>query len=129
MTCTLFSVSDADLAAGPATETSLPGYDETSARMSAISAPHAIALGDAWKALPLPFLTTGGAPFAPLEDAANGSAARYFSPRETMALLVAVAKLRDEQEPADVARLAARVRVFLAEAVEAERGVIVHTLS
>lgn len=148
-TCTLFSVSDADLDV-PA-EVTLPTYDEHTSLMAPVVKPHIVELGTGWAALhralgdhpetePLGFLGGGGERFAPLDDGVRSSG-RYFSPAVTVKLLAAVAKLKDDHLVGNVATLGiadvpigelirslARVRVFLAEAVEGDRGIIVHKL-
>ncbi|MBA3459941.1 MAG: hypothetical protein H0T46_08265 [Deltaproteobacteria bacterium] len=136
-TCTLFSVGDADLAS-PADET-LPTYDDHTSLMAPVAKPHVVELGTEWAPLhrtlgahadaePLGFLGGGGERFAPLEDGTR-STGRYFAPAATVKLLAAIAKLRDETVPdGELRRLLSRVRVFLAEAVEGDRGIIVHKL-
>jgi hypothetical protein len=148
-TCTLFSVSDADLDA-PA-EVTLPTYDDHTSLMAPVVKPHIVELGAHWSALhralgdhpapePLGFLGGGGERFAPLDDGTRSSG-RYWAPAATVKLLAAVAKLKDDHLVGNVAKLGiadvpiaelmrmlARVRVFLAEAVEGDRGIIVHKL-
>lgn len=149
-TCTLFSVSDADLEAPP--EMTLPTYAERTSRLGSYVQPHTADLGMAWESLyralgahpeghPLGFLGGGGTRFAALDDGAR-STARYFGPAVAIKLLAAVAKVNDdylmkniakmqivEVSVSDLLRLLARVRIFLAEAVEGDRGVIVHKLT
>ncbi|MBL0220752.1 MAG: DUF1877 family protein [Myxococcales bacterium] len=148
-TCTLFSVADTDLAA-PA-EMTLPTYDERTSKLGAFTQPHTAELGPNWGALhralgnqpgtsPLGFLDDGGERFAPLDDGKHSSG-RYFAPAAVVKLLAAVAAINDdylmkniaklqilEVSVADLLRMLARVRIFLAEAVEGDRGVIVHKL-
>ncbi len=148
-TCTLFSVSDSDLESPP--EMTLPTYNERTSKLGSYVQPHTADLGLAWEALhralgahmeghPLGFLGAGGTRFAPLDDGSRSSA-RYFPPATTIKLLAAVAKVNDdylmkniakmqivEVSVSDLLRLLARVRIFLAEAVEGDRGVIVHKL-
>ncbi len=129
----------------------LPTYDEHTSGMRAYVQPHTSDLGTQWEALhrglgnlpgtePLGFLGDGGERFAALDDGVRSSG-RYFSPAAVIKLLAAVARLKDdhvmkniatlrivEVSVSDLLRLLARVRIFLAEAVEGERGVIVHKL-
>ncbi|CAN5919924.1 hypothetical protein BH11MYX3_BH11MYX3_40090 [soil metagenome] len=149
VTCTLFSVADADLA--PASEMTLPTYDDHTSRVGAAVQPHTAELGTHWESLhralgnlpgtePLGFLGDGGDAFAPLDDGVRSSG-RYFEPTMVVKLLAAVARLNEDYVMNNIARLQivevsvsellrmlARVRIFLAEAVEGERGVIVHKL-
>ena len=149
-TCTLFSVSDADLDS-PA-EMTLPTYDDRTSKMGNYVQPHTADLGTSWEPLyralgahpaahPLGFLGDGGAPFTALDDGPRSSG-RYFAPATVVKLLAAVAKLSDDYlmkniakmqildvSVAELLRLLARVRIFLAEAVEGDRGVIVHKLA
>ena len=129
-TCTLFSVSDADLDS-PA-DVTLPTYDDHTSLMAPVAKPHIVELGTGWEPLhralePLDLLEGGGERFAPLDDGTR-STGRYWSPAATVKLLAAIAKLKPETLDADVGRLLTKVRVFLAEAVESDRGIIVHKL-
>ena len=148
-TCTLFSVTDSDLQS-PA-EMTLPTYDDRTSKMGSYVQPHTADLGMVWESLhralgvhppghPLGFLGGGGDRFAALDDGARSSG-RYFPPATVIKLLAAVAKINDdylmkniarmqivEVSVSDLLRLLARVRIFLAEAVEGDRGVIVHKL-
>lgn len=149
--CTLFSVTDTDLT-GSAGEMTLPSYDDRTSGMGATFAqPHTLELGTTWDALhralgahaedePLGFLAGGGEPFAALDDGVRSSG-RHFAPPATIKLLAAVAKINDDYLMRNIAKLRvddvsfaelwrvlARVRIFLAEAVEGERGLIVHKL-
>ncbi len=148
-TCTLFSVADADLV--PAAELTPPPYDDPTSRVGPVTQPHTADLGPHWESLhralgnlpgtePLGFLADGGERFAPLDDGVRSSG-RYFAPPLVIKLLAAVARLNDDYVMKNIAtmqivdvsvsellRLLARVRIFLAEAVEGERGVIVHEL-
>lgn len=147
---TLFSVTEEDVRA-PAEVTLSPMGDRTS-KVAAISEPHVVELGTSWGPLhdalgahpgdhPLGFLLAGGTPFPQL-DVGEQSSGRYFDPAQTVKLLAAIAHVTDDRLRRTVAakqlnalgigeltRKLVKVRVFLAEAVEAERGVIVHHLS
>ncbi|HEY4175932.1 MAG TPA: DUF1877 family protein [Kofleriaceae bacterium] len=146
--CTLFSVTDADVSAP--SELTLPAMDHTS-KVGATREPHIIELGGAWTVLheafgahpaenPLGFLVAGGASYKPLFDG-QGSSGRHFTPSETVKLLAAVARVTDESIVRNVAtkqitalsvgellRKLTKLRVFLAEAVAQDRGIIVHHL-
>lgn len=148
-TCTLFSVADSDLETPP--EMTLPTYDERTSKLGSYVQPHTADLGLAWESLhralgahpdgnPLGFLAYGGTRFAALDDGPR-STARYFHPALVVKLLAAVAKVNDDYlmkniakmqiidvSVSDLLRLLARVRIFLAEAVEGDRGVIVHKI-
>lgn len=148
-TCTLFSVADADLESPG--EMTLPTYDDRTSKMGAYVQPHTAELGVHWQSLhralgnhpgesPLGFLADGGERFPALDDGVR-STGRYFAPPAVIKLLAAVARLNDDSlmkniaklqvidvSVAEVLRMLARVRIFLAEAVENDRGVIVHKL-
>jgi len=134
LSCTMFSVGDSELA--PASEMTLPTYDDISSKVTRGTQPHTLELGPNWAALhtalgdhgadhALGFLAAGGVRFAPLDDGARSSG-RYFAAPAVIKLLAAVAKLHDGDFHIEARRPLQRLRVFLAEAVEAERGVIVH---
>ena len=129
MNCTLFAIAAHELDAS--LESSLPGYDDASASRTGAryesSAP--LALGTAWPALhvalgdrgadhPLGFLEAGGEERA--EFAGPQSRGRYFTPAATVKILAALARLT--RPSPDVERL----RVFVAETVASERGLVVH---
>ncbi|HEY4057736.1 MAG TPA: DUF1877 family protein [Kofleriaceae bacterium] len=146
--CTLFSVTDADVSAP--SELTIPAADHTS-KVGATREPHVCELGSAWSVLhealgalpaenPLGFLAAGGAPYKPLFDG-TGSTGRHFTPAETIKLLAAVARVTDESVVRNVAvkqivalsvgellRKLVKLRIFLAETVAQERGIIVHHL-
>lgn len=147
--CTLFSVNTDDLVA-PTTDVSLPSIaDRTSKVSAAIDRPHIVELAQIWKPLhaalgnhgpdhPLGFLAHGGEPFKPLDDG-SGSHGRYFTPAQTIKMLAAVARVTEDHlmrniakndlavpAVAELIRSLVKLRVFLAEAVTADRGVIVH---
>jgi Domain of unknown function (DUF1877) len=132
--CTMFSVSDAEIQ--PASDMTLPTYDEITSKVTRQAKPHTLELGPAWGALhtalgshgadsALGFLAAGGVRFAPLEDGDNSSG-RYFNASAVIKLLAAIAKVDDRELHTDVRRPLQRVRMFLGETVEAERGIIVH---
>ncbi|MDB4954526.1 MAG: hypothetical protein JWO36_2095 [Myxococcales bacterium] len=134
MNCTVFSIRESDLAKTPGDATSadsLPGYDDASVHASHLSALHALELGVGWSAVhralgehpvghPLGFLAGGGEPVPSLADGAHSSG-RFFSPVLVVQILAAVAQIT--QPPRELERL----RVFLGEAVAADRGIVVHT--
>ncbi len=130
----MFSVGDSELA--PAGDMTLPTYDDISSKATRGTQPHTLELGPKWAALhkalgdhgadhALGFLAAGGVRFTPLEDGARSSG-RFFAASAVIKLLAAVAKIQDGDLHLEVRRPLQKLRVFLAEAVEAERGVIVH---
>lgn len=148
-TCTLFSVAEADLHAP--TDATLPSDEDTS-KQPVVGKPHLLELGTDWEPLhlvlagpsapsTLGFLVAGGAPVPALEDGPR-SRGRHFAPAATVKLLAAVARITEEDivrrvardrvtdlSVVELTRVLRRVRVFLAEAVEGDRGVIVHQMS
>lgn len=146
--CTLFSVSNDELAA-PSVDVTLPSIERTSRVSAAIGRPHIVELGEIWKPLhealgahgpehPLGFLAAGGEPYKPLDDAGRSSG-RYFTPAQTIKLLAAIARVTEDHlmrniaknrlvvpAVAEMIRSLVRLRIFLAEAVTGDRGVIVH---
>ena len=148
LNCTLFSISDADLAVS--SDSSLPAYDEVSSRPSQQVHPHTLDLGLSWRELhvalgnhpaahPLGFIAGGGRPFAALDDGARSSG-RYFSPAEVARIRADVIDVADEQlawgfagrrlptnsDRTEPLKNLERLRKFLAEVVAANRGIIVH---
>lgn len=146
--CTLFSVTDADIE--PSADVTLPSIAERTSKVSAaLGRPHIVELGAIWKPLhealgghdgdhPLGFLASGGAPFKPLDDVGRSNG-RYFTPAQTIKMLAAVARVTEDHLMRNIAKKAltvppvaelirslTRLRVFLAEAVTSDRGVIVH---
>ncbi|MFN0246530.1 MAG: hypothetical protein ACKV2T_06455 [Kofleriaceae bacterium] len=151
MDCTLFSVTLDDIAS-PGTEVELPSIgDRTSKVSAALGRPHVVQLGGLWKPLhdalgehpgdhPLGFLGGGGEPFKPLDDGAR-SHGRFFTPAQTIKMLAAIARVTEDHlmrniarnnlavpAVAELIRALTKLRVFLAEAVTGDRGVIVHHL-
>ena len=146
---TLFSVTEEDLRA--TADTSLSPIGDRTSKVGAMREPHVVELGTAWAPLhealgaypgdhPLGFLVAGGMPFPQL-DVGEQSSGRYYDPAQTVKLLAAVARVTDDRlirtvsakqltgmGVGELARKLTKVRVFLAEAVEAERGVVVHHL-
>ena len=147
--CTLFSVSNDDIES-PGSDVTLPSIADRTSRVSAaIGRPHIVELGDIWKALhealgahapdhPLGFLAAGGTPFKPLDDGGH-SQGRFFTPAQTIKMLAAVARVTEDHLMRNIAknnlvvpgvaeliRTVVKLRVFLAEAVTGDRGVIVH---
>lgn len=131
----MFSVEDTELQQ-PAGDMTLPTYNDITSKVARATAPHTLALGPNWGALhaalgnhggehALGFLAAGGVRFTPLEDGA-GSSGRYFDAAAVIKLLVAVAKLKEGELAVDVRRPLQKVRTFLAESVETDRGLIVH---
>lgn len=151
MICTLFSVTEDDIQS-PGADVPLPSIaDRTSKVSQAMGRPHIVELGEIWKPLhdalgahapehPLGFLAAGGEPFAPLDEGSHSSG-RFFSPAQTIKMLAAVARVTEEHlmrniaknqlavpAVAELLRSLTKLRVFLAEAVTADRGVIVHQM-
>ena len=150
--CTVFSVGEADFqeSALDTVDTSLPKYDDLTSKATAGQTPM-IELGVVWQALhfalgnrpaedPLGFLAKGGEPVPALDDGERSSG-RYFSPERSKELLNALRLLSDAALAANLAiprptlakldavdgmRLFDRLRAFVAEAVAANRGIIVH---
>jgi hypothetical protein len=129
--CTLFSVRESDLAATG--ETSLPNYNDASARLSPLDPRHTLELRQTWSLLhdtlgghpaehPLGFLSAGGQPIPAFDDGVRSSG-RFFAPNLVVQMLAAIAQIT--KPPREVERL----RVFLATAVAADRGIIVHLFS
>jgi hypothetical protein len=140
--CTLFSVSDDELAvalAGGAPDDELPAYDEASSRMSKAAPQDTLELGRTWAGLhaalgghggdhPLGFLVTGGADVAALADGPRSSG-RAFTSRALAPILAALSALPARDLAAagpEIALAAARLRGFLTEIADAGRGLIVH---
>jgi hypothetical protein len=149
--CTVFSIGEADLATTPADDTSLPRYDELTSRMSLKGATPMIELGEAWAALhwalgdhaaeqPAGFLSAGGEAVSALDDGERSSG-RYFAPSLTAKILAALVLASDRDltarfaktpaavariEPVEGLRLFDRLRGFVAQAVAANHGVVVH---
>lgn len=150
--CTLFSVTNDELEPSASPEVTLPSISDRTSRISAaIARPHIVELAELWKPLhealgghgadhPLGFLAAGGEPFAALDDGPR-SQGRFFSPARTVKMLAAVARVTEEHlmrniaknklvvpAVAELVRSLTRLRIFLAEAVTGDRGVIVHHL-
>ena len=132
MNCTLFSLRPSELA-GISSDTSLPTYNDATAPHSRLGTLHTLELGAGWSALhrllgdhseshPLGFLAAGGQLVQSLEGTPtkDASSGRFFAPILVVQILAAIAQIM--QPSRDVERL----RVFLAEAVTADRGVVVH---
>jgi hypothetical protein len=149
--CTLFSVTSEEIA--PSSEVALPSIADRTSRVSAsIGNLHVIELGELWKPLhealgahaadhPLGFLGGGGETFRPLDDGATSNG-RFFTPAQTIKMLAAIARVTEDHfmrniaknklvvvpAVAELIRTLTRLRIFLAEAVTADRGVVVHHL-
>jgi hypothetical protein len=133
--CTVFSISEAELQ--PAGDETIPSYDELSSKVSKAGKPHLLELGVQWSQLHealgsprgdqlLGFLAAGGEPVTSLEDGPRSSG-RFFGPAVTTRILAATVLIEDKHVAHDELRqLVRRLRVFLAEVVLAERGIIVH---
>lgn len=145
--CTLFSVGDDDLTA-TASDATLSDWDSRTS--AAGGKPHVVELGTLWQPLHaalgghgpdhvLGFLLGGGTPFAPLDEGAH-SQGRYFAPAQATKMLAAIARMTDDRLMRGAAdsgvevswlelmRVLVRLRVFFADAVTADHGVVVHHL-
>ena len=129
----MFSISEEELEA--ASDTSLPGYDQTSV-MTDVAKPHTLELGTKWAALhaalgnhgathPLGFLGGGGAAFAALDDGAQSNG-RYFTPALVDQIRWAVDRMADMYLRPDLRADFERLRTFLHEAGDQNRGIVVH---
>lgn len=152
MICTLFSVTNDDVASSAPAEVTLPSISDRSSKVSAsIGRPHIVELFELWQPLhaalgahgpehPLGFLAGGGEQFAPLSDGER-SHGRLFSPARTIQMLAAIARVTEDHlmrniakndlavpPVAELIRSLTKLRIFLAEAVTGDRGVIVHHL-
>ena len=126
MLCTLFSVSETELLEATG---ELPSYADGDSLQAIATSPVGLVLelGKTWRELhtllgaheedhPLAFLTRGGEP-APSMITAKASG-RCFKPSATIELLAWVARLDDTR--------VRKLRQFLADAVLARHGIIVH---
>lgn len=151
--CTVFSVGETDLQESVVDQpdTSLPKYDDLTSRIALTGQTPMIELGVKWSALhfalgnhsaehPLGFLSRGGEPVPALDDGERSSG-RYFSTEAAHALLTAIQLMSDQEltknleiprptlaklDVVDGIRLFDRLRAFVAEAVKANRGIVVH---
>ena len=132
MNYTVFSIRESDLASARP-DTTLPTYDEASGLLSQRGPLHALELGANWAAVhralgdhaaehPLGFLAAGGEPVPSLADRAHSSG-RFFAPILVVQILAVLAQIT--QPPREIERL----RVFLGEAVAADRGIVVHAFA
>ena len=126
MNCTLFSSSEAELVEGTG---DLPAYADGESKMSVTTVPVGkvlelgaswneihVALGDHGEDHPLGFLRAGGRPLPTMQS--GGDSGRCFTAAETVQLLAWVARLEDPR--------VRKLRQFLADAVLANHGIIVH---
>lgn len=126
MLCTLFAVSDAELQEATG---DLPAYSDGDSLQSITTAPVGLVLelGAAWNDVhvalggrgedhPLGFLESGGEPVPSMQSAL--SSGRCFRPAATIELLAWVARIDDAR--------VRKLRQFLADAVLAKQGIIVH---
>jgi hypothetical protein len=126
MNCTLFTATEAELyeATGD-----LPPYADRDSRASITTLPsgQVLELGPAWNEIHvllgghgedhvLGFLVAGGKPVPAMHS--GSESARSFTPAETVQLLAWVARLDEPR--------VRKVRRFLADAVIANHGIIVH---
>jgi hypothetical protein len=151
--CTVFSVGETDFQESVVEEpdTSLPRYEELTSRIARTGQTPLIEIGVRWNPLhfaignhpadhPLGFLARGGEPVPALDDGERSSG-RYFTPERTKQILDAMRLVTDVELTAgldiprptlaklDVVegiRLFDRLRAFVAETVQANRGIVVH---
>jgi len=151
--CTVFSVGETDFqeSVSDLPDTSLPKYAEMTSKVARAGQTPMLELGYKWHPLhfalgnhpadhPLGFLARGGAPVPALDDGERSSG-RYFAPPAARNVLLALRRLSDQEltknlaiprptitrlEVVDGVRLFDRLRAFIAEAVAAERGIVVH---
>lgn len=149
--CTLFSVTAAEMAASGLTETSLPAYDSAiKSRITAQSAQHILKLGELWIGLheawgepppehPLGFFVGGGVPENAL-DMGEQSSGRYFD-TDAVARIVDALDAAEARVTPGIARRVftgaraanpatqeafRRLVAFVRETRDANRGMIVH---
>jgi hypothetical protein len=126
MNCTLFSYSETELQEA---SSELPAYAEGDTELGITTAPvgKVLELGESWNELhatlgehgddhPLGFLAAGGTPVQSMQS--DSDTDRSFSPIDTVQLLAWVARLDDPS--------VRKLRHFLADAVLARQGIIVH---
>lgn len=126
MLCTLFSVSESELLEATG---ELPSYADGDSLMSLATTPVGLVLelGAAWKDVhaalgshgeehPLGFLEVGGDPVPSMQSAT--ASGRCFRPATTVDLLAWVARVDEPR--------VRKLRQFLADAVLARHGIIVH---
>jgi hypothetical protein len=151
--CTVFSVGETDFKESVVDDpdTSLPKYDELTSNVARSGQTPMFELGIKWQPLhyalgnhppehPLGFLARGGEPVPALDDGERSSG-RYFSPERATEMLNALRLLGDEEltkrleiprptlarlEVVDGIRLFDQLRTFVAQAVRANRGIVVH---
>ena len=150
----MFSVKDSDVEldnGGGDDPTSLPAYNEPTSKITGSSQTPMLELGTRWATLhqllgdrdgahPLAFLVSGGLPVPALEDGKT-STGRYFSPQVTSEILTALGVADDHELtarvknlPVGVPRVTAveairmfdKLRSFVADAVSAGNGIVVH---
>ena len=153
ISCTIVSISYAEVQADIASDedSTLPHYDsELSEKVSQLEHSQLLQLGPIWMELhetwgnqppdhPLGFLAAGGASLPALGDGSHSSG-RYFGPDIVAKILAAVHDAEREVRPGVARRLFKRARTanpevqhvferiakFLAETVDAGRGIIIH---
>jgi len=126
MNCTLFSSSEAELQDATS---ELPSYFEGESKLSITTAPvgTVLELGSTWQDIhtalgshgddhPLGFLAAGGTTVPSMQS--GGETGRSFTAAETVQILAWVARLDEPR--------VRKLRQFLADAVLAKHGVIVH---
>lgn len=129
MACTLFSVSEAELLEATG---DLPAYSDGDSLQAIATAPVGLVLelGASWRDVhaalgnhdgvhPLGFLAAGGEVVPSMQSAS--ASGRCFKPAVTVELLAWVARLDEPR--------VRKLRQFLADAVLAKHGVIVHHFS
>ncbi len=151
--CTVFSVGETDFQESVVEEpdTSLPRYEELSSRIARTGQTPLLELGVRWNTLhfalgnhpaehPLGFLARGGEPVHALDDGERSSG-RYFTPARAREILDAMRLVSDADlttglntprptlaklDVVDGIRLFDRLREFVAQTVQTNRGIVVH---
>jgi len=146
--CTILSIGPHEL--HPEGDDSLPAYDDISSKISQLTSPHMLQLGEQWLPIhmalgappataPLGFLAGGGEALPSLADG-DRSSGRYFNPPATQNIAKALADVARSFRPSVVRQLFARgsrsdldtrasfveLYEFVLKVASSGRGLIVH---